>query len=396
MGANMTYGDESNGCVLPERTSERASNASARPEIAAVRRYELFRNLALAGITFALIGLCYLLAVPFLPAITWAVALAIIAWPLHRWISHHIRRPMLAALLSAAMVVMLVVVPTILVTVQLAREASDIAQQVQQESAENVLKNKVADAPVLGRIVSWMEEMDIEIEAEARKTISRYTQDTFGLAQGSFAAIMQFLVAIFILYYLFLDRGTFMRGLRDLLPLSTQESDKVFARAADSVHANLYATFSTSLISSTCGGLMFWSLGLPNPVLWAVVMLVLSILPVLGTAIIWVPAVIYLFLTDQWRSGAILLGWGITNAILVDTLLYFRFVGQRMRMHSVLSLVGFFGGIAVFGLSGMILGPAIIAVTMALLDVWRERLANAVDNPQIEQTDPIGVRSRVT
>jgi predicted PurR-regulated permease PerM len=182
---------------------------------------------------------------------------------------------------------------------------------------------------------------------------------------------------VFLLYYLFVDRATFLYGLRDLLPLSRSESDQVFARAADSVHANLHATIVTSLIDSAGGGLMFWALGLPAPFLWTAVMFVLSLLPVVGAGLVWVPAVAYLALSGRWLAALALLAWGVLTFIIVDNIVYVRLAGERMRMHAVPALIAFLGGLAVFGVSGMILGPAILAVTVAFLEVWKRRLTGA-------------------
>jgi predicted PurR-regulated permease PerM len=330
-----------------------------------------YRLLSLAGLTVVLVVLCVVLSVPFLPAITWGVALAIIAWPLHRWISRHVERPGLAAALSTLAVVVLILVPGMFVAYQLAREAA-----VQGLPPTNELRARMVTTPVLHEVVAWMDSMGIDIEAESRKFIATYTRDVTSLIQGSLASAVQFLVAVFILFYLFKDRGLFLFGLRDLLPLSPAESNRVLTRAADSVHANLYASLLTSLIDAVGGGLMFWYLGLPTPLLWAVVMFVMAILPIVGAGLVWLPAVAYFALNGQIQSALLLLTWGVATFVLVDTLLYIRLAGKRMRIHEVPAMIAFLGGLAVFGVSGMILGPAILAVTVAFLEVWRGRLAH--------------------
>jgi predicted PurR-regulated permease PerM len=186
---------------------------------------------------------------------------------------------------------------------------------------------------------------------------------------------VQFLVVLFLLYFIFLDRAEFIHRLRELLPLSKSESEQVFTRAADSVHANLHASVITSLIDSTGGTLMFWLLGLPSPVLWGVVMFVLCLLPVVGAALVWVPATIFLTLAGRWPHAAALAAWGVTTSIVVDNFLYSRLAGKRMRMHEAPALIAFLGGLAIFGMSGMVLGPAILAVTVAFLEVWKKRIS---------------------
>ncbi len=117
--------------------------------------------------------------------------------------------------------------------------------------------------------------------------------------------------------------------------------------------------------------------------LWGVVIFVLSMLPVVGIFLVWLPAAVYLALIDQWGGAAALVAWGIGSSVLVDTLLYTRLAGGRMRLHAVPTLLAFVGGLAVFGASGLVLGPAILAVTVATLEVWHAR-ATDTELPALE------------
>jgi predicted PurR-regulated permease PerM len=351
------------------------------------------RLLALVAMTAVLIVLCLLLAAPFTPAITWAVALAILAWPIHRWIAHRVARRGLAAALSSAVVTAAILATGLFVAYQVASETVSAADRMEDGAAGGDIREKTASVPVLGKLVAWMERVGFDVEATARRLVEANIRETTNLAQGSAMAIIQFLVAMFVLYYLFRDRDTFLGGLRDLLPLSSAESDFLFARAADSVHATVYATVITSIIDATAFGLTFWATGLPAPVLWAVIMFILSLLPVLGAGLIWVPAAVYLAMTGRWLGAAALIGLGVVTATFVDNILYARLAGGRMRLHNVPVLVSFLGGIVVFGMSGMILGPAILAVTEAILEVWKRRLAGATGPPH--DSDTRGVSKHV-
>jgi predicted PurR-regulated permease PerM len=119
-------------------------------------------------------------------------------------------------------------------------------------------------------------------------------------------------------------------------------------------------------------------------------MFFLSLLPMLGAWMVWLPAVAYLALAGQPVSAAILLTWGVAFSVLVDNLLYIRIAGDRMRLHQVPALLGFLGGLAVFGVSGIILGPAIVAATAAVLDVWHRRATaeKAAEVQAKQETEP--------
>jgi predicted PurR-regulated permease PerM len=331
------------------------------------------RPVALAGLTVLLIALCLYLGWPFFPAITWALALAVIAWPLHERIARHVRWPGVAAGLTSVLVFLLVLGPLVFVTYELAREAASAADRMKEQQAKGTLKDTMEKTPGLTGAAAWADRAGVDVDAEARKAVASYTQDATGLVEGSVAAIVQTVVALFILFHLFRDRGPLLAAVRRLLPLTGDEADHVFTRVADSVYANLYATLVTSLIDAVGGGLMFWLLGLPSPILWGVVMFVLSILPIVGTFIVWMPAAVYLAMSGDWPKGLALAGWGVAGWLVVDNYVYVWVAGKRMQLHQVPALIAFLGGLALFGTSGMILGPAVLAVTVALLEVWHRR-----------------------
>jgi predicted PurR-regulated permease PerM len=224
-------------------------------------------------------------------------------------------------------------------------------------------------------MVAWADRVGVDVDQGARQVVAGYTKDASSLIQGTTSALLQAAVALFVLYHLFRDRGDLTRSVRTLLPLTRDETDQVFRQAADAVRANLYANVLTSLLAAAGGGVMFWLTGLPSPVLWGVVIFFLSLLPVLSSALVWVPAVAYLALIGHWPQAVALGTWGVINSIVVDNLMYVWLAGHRMKLHQVPSLIAIMGGLAVFGVSGMILGPAILAVTVAVLQVWHHRMA---------------------
>lgn len=359
--------------VGPESVADRLP-AEAPPEPAFPDRVRLIK---LGLFTVLALALCVFIALPFLPALTWGMALAVIAWPLHHWVARHLPYRALAAGLTSFVVVAAVVGSGLFVTYHLAREAGTQAAKVQQESTESTIREAMARTPGMAAVVEWMDRVHLDIDAATRQVVERYTSDASALVNGSVWGIIQFVVAVFILFHFLKDRGAILDGVRYILPLTRPEADRVFGRVADTVHANLYATLVTSLIDGVGGGLLFWALGLPAPVTWGVVMFILSVLPVLGTFIVWAPVALYLALVGNWVGALVLAGWGVGSWFVVDNFIYVRLAGPRMRMHQVPALIAFLGGLAVFGVSGMIVGPAIAGMTLALLDVWTYRSAAA-------------------
>jgi predicted PurR-regulated permease PerM len=360
------------GEARPRGDETRRRRVRPRPQGSSRRKVPL-RLATLAVLTAILIALSLLIAFPFLHAITWGMAFAIMAWPMHRLVKARITNPSGAALVSTFVVLLLVVVPGTFVVYQIGRETEQMARQAETPPDEMVSRETLKEVPGGSRVVQWMDRVNIDVEKQLRDIVSSVLPNPKGIAAGSITAAAQFLIAMFILFYVFRDRGEFMEWLREFLPLTRTESDRVFSSAADSVHANLYATVVTGLIDSSLFTMLFWFLGMPAPFMWGSVMLVLSVMPMVGAGLIWVPASIYLAMSGDWLSSMAILACGAFTAVFVDYLLYAKLAGDRMRMHPVPALLAFLGGLAIFGLSGMILGPAIVAMTAAMLDLWRER-----------------------
>ncbi len=179
-----------------------------------------------------------------------------------------------------------------------------------------------------------------------------------------------------MLFYLFRDRREALGTLRSLVPLSKVETDRVLARMSDTIHATVFGTLVVAAVQGALGGLMFWWLGLPAPILWGAVMALLAVVPVLGAFVIWVPAAIFLAASGQWGKAAILAAWGGVVIAMVDNLLYPILVGNRLRLHTVPVFFSIVGGLAIFGASGLIIGPVILALTDAILEIWRRRTAD--------------------
>jgi predicted PurR-regulated permease PerM len=334
------------------------------------------RLAALAALTLAGLALCAYVAYPVLPALTWALALAVIAFPIHAWIARHAPGRNWAAGLSTVMVVLIILVPIVLVAGQLGREAAATGRQMEAMAREGRVEAAADRVPHGPEAVRWVRE-NVDLEAEARRLAARFAGDAAALLQGSGWVLVQLLVCVFVLFFAFRDWDHLLAAMGGLSPLRPDEADYLFTRVSDSIHATVYATVVTSVVQGATGGLLFWALGLPAPLLWGVVMTVLGILPIVGAFLVWLPAAVFLALDDRWGAAITLVAWGLVMAGPVANWLYARLAGDRLRLHPVPVLVAFVGGLVVFGISGMVLGPAVLAVTLGLLDVWRRRLGSA-------------------
>jgi predicted PurR-regulated permease PerM len=193
------------------------------------------------------------------------------------------------------------------------------------------------------------------------------------LARESVLQVIGMVLTLYLLFFFLRDRHAILASIEALSPLGRADAARMFRDVDDTVHATIYGTLIVALVQGTLGGLMFWWLGLPAPLLWGVVMGLLAIVPVLGAFIVWVPAALFLLLDGSGLKALVLTVWGAVVVGGIDNVLYPMLVGRRLKLHTLLAFISIVGGLIVFGSSGLILGPVIFAITRALLAIWTRR-----------------------
>jgi predicted PurR-regulated permease PerM len=333
-----------------------------------------FGRLALATGSVIGILLCALIAWPFLGAITWALTLAILFAPLHGRIEKRIRHPNIAALLSTAIVIVVVVVPAAFVVERLITEAASgiLSLQARVESGE--LQALLDSHPALAPFGAWI---DRQFDLPSMMSAIATWLSNFGanFVKGSLLQVVEVLITFYLLFYFLRDRVAAKSMITAWLPLSKTENEQLLRRVAETVHATVYGTLAVAAVQGTLGGLMFWALGLPTPLLWGLVMGLLSIVPVLGAFIVWIPAAILLLLDGSWIRAVILAGWGGIVVGSIDNILRPMFVGNRLRLHTIPAFISIIGGLLLFGAPGFILGPLAATMTMLVVEFWRRDAA---------------------
>lgn len=327
--------------------------------------------LVLAGTAVGLY-LCYRLSLPFLSALTWALVLAVLVAPVHRRIEKRLRRPALSASVSVAATAIAAGIPLFFMVQQLAREVAGGALYLEGALRGLDWRDLLGNQPLLAEAATWIgQRFDA---ANALGGLARWlTEQSTALLRGSVNQAIGLVLTFYMLFYFLRDRREALGALVAYSPLTTAETVRVVRRFAETVRASLFGTVAVGLVQNSLGGLMFWWLGLPTPVFWGLVMGALAIIPLLGAFIVWVPAAAVLALQGQWASAALLALWGGIIIATVDNLLYPILVGNRLRLHTLAAFIGTVGGIILFGPSGIVLGPAVIALTLELIEILKRR-----------------------
>ncbi|MFL6333238.1 MAG: AI-2E family transporter [Pyrinomonadaceae bacterium] len=344
------------------------------------------RWIGLWAATAVALYLCWSMLQPFIEVVLWAVVLVIVFFPVHRRIQARVGSPGWSALLSCLLVIIVLLVPLTLLTFAVVNELSDFAQMFQPKpdgtggAAGTAAGLLDPNNPYIGPVVRWVGQYyDLsklgsqEFIAERLKGVSgALASRTLGFVGGAVGFIVEVFFVIFTMYYLFRDGERLRSAAYDITPLSDEKAREIFDRTGEVIGASVYGVLVIAVVQGVLGGLAFWVLGLPSPLLWGVVMIFLSMIPMLGAFIVWVPAAIYLGLSGHWAKALMLTVWGALVIGSVDNFLRPKLVGERTRLHELLIFFSVLGGLQVFGVLGIVLGPVIVAITIALLDVLRQ------------------------
>jgi predicted PurR-regulated permease PerM len=333
------------------------------------------RWIGLLAATLIALYLCWRMIEPFVEVMLWSTVLVIVFYPIHRRILDRIGRPSPAALLSCLFVGVVILGPLTLITIAIATEAVGAADTL-HSSVVHVLE---PGSRVRQFVDRWVDVSEFTGE-QWRTSLVEWVQERGGTIAGQTAqiagrvlrALVQIVLVVFTMYYLFRDGERVKRALHEVLPLEWEQSHAIFVRTHEVISASVYGVVVIAAIQGTLGGLTFWALRLPSPLMWGAVMVLLSIIPVVGSTIVWVPTAIYLILTGSWIRGIILVAVGTGVIAMVDNLLRPRLVGGRTRLHELLVFFSVLGGLQVFGILGIVVGPVVVAITLALLDVFRQ------------------------
>lgn len=304
-----------------------------------------------AGVTWA--------SLPFLGGLLGAVVFAVLLAPPHRWLAPKLG-PRRAALLLAIATVLLLVAPVALVLASIIQEGPHLFQRA------------LASATFARLSDLRLGPLDVGAQlAEAGRNIVRWSSSHLvGAASIVTRAVLNLLLAVMGLYYLLPSGPVLWQRLRAVIPFSSAGADHLAQRFASVTEAALLGIIATSLVQGLTIGLGFWVVGLPNPPLWGAITGMASVLPILGSSLVWVPATATLFLSD--RPGAAvtlgLIGAVISSNIdnVIRPVIYRRVSG----LHPMASLLGAFAGVEMFGLLGLVLGPLAIAYCLELIRLY--------------------------
>ena len=326
------------------------------------------------------------LLIPFYSAILWAVILAVLFNPLQRWLTTRMGgRRTRAAAISLIACICIVVIPVTLVFGALAQEANDLYQRISTRQFDPALLVERAQARLPDFVLKLLEAADLgdfsamqERLTSAMAGISGFVATrAVSIGQGTARFLIALGVMLYVLFFLFRDGPHLAATIIKASPLSRRHSQHVMRKFGEVVKATVKGNFIIGIIQGTIGGLTFWALGIQAPLLWGVVMTVLSLLPAVGAFLVWAPVAAYLMIVGEYVRGGVLIAVGALIISMVDNLLRPALVGKDLRLPDYMVLVSTLGGLALFGMNGFVLGPLVAALFVAVWSLRTEERDNS-------------------
>ena len=327
------------------------------------------------GVLLLLLYLVFRIYEPFLSALGWAAILVIFFYPMHRWLAGRFSESR-AAVLSTLAVTILLIVPSIVVTTLFVREAVAISRGVQHSLVEQ-------HAPAIAKSWSWIarhvpgldpnadvfDMLEQGIEKQAG-----FLAERLGTVLRNIAAfIFDLFVMIFAMFYFFRDAGHIIRGVRSILPFDAEHRETMLTQARDLISASVTTSLIVAAIQGVLGGLGFAIVGLPTPVFWGVAMAFFSLVPVVGSGLIFVPASLWLGFTGHWGRAILLLLICAVVSTVVDNVVRPLLLGGRTELSGLVIFISVVGGVGLFGMLGLVLGPILVATAAGVLNVYMDK-----------------------
>jgi predicted PurR-regulated permease PerM len=316
---------------------------------------------------------------PFFGAVFWGTVIAIVFMPVYGWLLRRWKqRRTLAALATVFLVVLMVVLPLILLTGTLVREGAALYQRVQSGETNFARYFEQVVAVLPGWAHELLEHFGLndfnDLQTRITDAIGRGSQliatYAYSMGQNALDFVIGFFVMLYLAFFLLRDGASLTRRIRASVPLAADHRRRLSEKFITVIRATVKGNILVAATQGALGGLAFWFLGIKGALLWAVLMGFLSLLPAIGAGLIWLPVAVYFIIAGEVWSGVGLIAYGVLVIGLVDNVLRPILVGKDTQMPDYLVLISTIGGMAVFGINGFVIGPAIAAMFMAVWDLF--------------------------
>jgi predicted PurR-regulated permease PerM len=360
------------------------------------------RVFTLVSLGLLSIGLIAILK-PFAVPLLWAGLLAVLLFPANVTLCHGLgQRRTLAALLLTTAVVLIIVIPSVMVIGAFVGQATELVRWLQTSATEHHIAGPqdVLALPAVDRVVRWLGANSPvsaeELKAAAVSAGQRGLETLIGTAGSIFASALgaatSVILSLFMFFFFVRDGEEIVARTMGLVPIEPQRKTQLVAHLAAVTKGVVLGSLATAVVQGILTGIAFAIAGLPSPIVFGALAMVASLIPFVGSALVWVPAALVLALQGSWGWGLFMAGWGAGVVSSADNFVRPLFVSSRAKISTLPVFIGLFGGISAFGPIGMFLGPVLVALALALVRFAEESRVVPTEvipeGPQVSATTP--------
>ena len=316
---------------------------------------------------------------PFYGAVLWATVGAVIFAPLNRKLLRSMRgRPNLAAAVTVLIVIAMVILPLATIAASLVQEASNLHAKVQSGEYDFARFIQRVFEALPGWALGLLDRFNMTNLTAVRETLASglmksgqvLAPQALSIGVNTFDFMVGLGIMLYLLFFLLRDGAALADRIKVAIPLRADQKAALFSRFADVVRATVKGGILVAIVQGALGGLAFWFLGIHAPLLWAVLMTFVSLLPAIGAGLVWLPVAAYLLASGAIWQGIGLIAYGVFVIGLVDNILRPFLVGKDTKLPDYVVLISTLGGIEVFGLNGFVIGPLIAALFMVSWEIF--------------------------
>jgi predicted PurR-regulated permease PerM len=314
---------------------------------------------------------------PFYEPIFWAAIIAIVSSPVQRRLDRKLNRHHnLAALITLLFCVVIIIVPVLFILLTLAQEGLTFYQKLESGQIDiagflEKLRDFFPQLQLLfKRLGLEMENLNSRLAEIVLAGGSFLATQVLTIGQNTIMLVINIILMIYLLFFFLRDGDKLVELLVRAMPLGDARERLLFIKFSEMTRATVKGSLLVAMVQGALGGLIFWALGIGGAILWGVIMALLSLLPALGAALIWMPAAVYLLVTGSIWQGIVLAVFGMGIISTVDNILRPILVGRDTKLPDYVVLLSTLGGLWLLGLTGFMLGPLVAALFVAFWGIF--------------------------
>jgi len=333
---------------------------------------ERLQSIFFMGLLVGMLILIFFIFRPYLTIFIISGTLAVIFAPFYKKVLKAVKKTWIAAIISVLAALIILFIPLTFFSTLVIQQAGQLYISVRSGASIAFLNN----------ITTYLQAQLQLIDQNISLNISELLQQALSWMLGSIGAIFSkvtnlffgFLLSLLAFYYFLKDGKNLTRNLIALSPLKDTDDEEIIQKLNNAIHSVILGSLVVALIQGTLVSIGFYLFGVPNAALWGAVGAIAALIPFVGTALVVIPAVIYLLISSSLFYALGLLLWGTVAVGLIDNLLIPKLIERGVRIHPLLILFSVLGGLSLFGPAGFLIGPLVLSLLFALLDIYKKQL----------------------